>query len=199
MPLGLFWEFVDVPALHSQLSISAMNSVFLTTSTKQKFKDIQHSMLLFQYLYNMEIWFVYQGLWNFEAKTSFTEFKRGALLSISSSSGYKTNFILKIFSSFQLKFPLLVGRWQFFEGSRSRSKIDVLLPQKSVLQKQNMLYPFLVRGSFLRSQISPTLEIFALKKLCTLNLAMFSFSSSSKLRVVSYLWLKVHMDQSHIL
>ena len=41
MPLGLFWEFVDIPALHSQLSISAMNSVFLTTSTKQKFKDIQ--------------------------------------------------------------------------------------------------------------------------------------------------------------
>ena len=79
------------------------SAVFMTTSMKQTFKYIQ--CFLFRYFYNMEIWLIYQGLLNLEAKTSFTEFKRGALLSISSSSGYKTSFILKIFSSFQLKFP----------------------------------------------------------------------------------------------
>ena len=73
----------------------------------------------------------------------------------------------------------------FLKGEeRSKSKIDLLLPQKSVLQKQNMLYLLLVRGSFLGNQISPTLEFFALRILQTLDLTMFCFSSSSKLRAV---------------
>lgn len=64
----------------------------------------------------------------------------------------------------------------FLKGEeRSKSKIDLLLPQKSVLQKQNMLYLLLVRGSFLGNQISPTLEFFALRILHTLNLTMFFF------------------------
>lgn len=122
---GIFW---DIPALQ-----------FLWQHQWNKLSNIFN--VFYFNIFTMEIWLIYQGLLNLEAKTSFTEFKRGALLSISSSSGYKTSFILKIFSSFQLKFPLWVSQCQHFEGRRSRSKIDLLLPQKSVLQKHICFIP----------------------------------------------------------